>query len=319
MPKILKRLRRWRNKSGFTLVEVIVASALLGILIIGVIGFATPVMNSVREKEQNARAVLLEEAIHNYVMSSLRYATYVQTFSGAVPNDATASAGSSIYLASLKYSGSDYPDHNDEGLQDMIDTLNTMDKNVYEIRCLGVRWLDDPKTSQKKLVLTNEYVNQTNCALDFTKTKPVFESCFYDGLYPVITFENYNTQYQLLDDDGNPEDQTPADEVKLANGLKVTTDIYLTNGCYNIIDETRESTFLTFSGTSYVDLGNIKLEDPTYRLQPDIQAHNYTDARLESGISSVYTDENGQMYFYPDTYVYYIARKLMTSTTPAAP
>lgn len=317
MPKFIKRLRRWRNKSGFTLVEVIVASALLGVLLIGVMGFATPVMKSVREKEQNARAVLLEEAIHNYVMSSLRYATYVQTFSGATQVDASAGAGVAIPLTSLSYTGADYPDHHGEGLQNMMDTLATMDPNAYEIRCLGVRWLDDPKTSQKKLVLTNEYVNQTNCALDFTKTKPVFENCFYDGLYPVITFENYDTQYQLMDESGNPEDQTPADEVKLANGLRVITDIYLTDDCYNTFEEVRERTFLTFSGTSYVDLKNIKLEDPSYRLQPDIRVNTYTDAMLKSGVSNVY-NHDGQMYYYPDTYVYYIARKITTST-PAAP
>ncbi len=319
MPKFLKRLRRWRNKSGFTLIEVIVASALLGVLLIGVIGFATPVMNSVREKEQNARAVLLEEAIHNYVMSSLRYAVYVQTFSQAVPSDAQTSAGVSIPLMSKTYNGTDYPDHNGEGLQNMLDALkNNLGTEIYEIRCLGVRWLDDPKTAKKKLVLTNEYVDQTNCALDFTKTKPVFETCFYDDLYPVISFENYTTQYQLMDDSGNPEDQVDPADVKLASGLKVTTDIYLTDDCYNIYEEVRDKTLLTFSGVSYADLGNIKLDDPSYKLQPDIQMNTYTDAMLKSGTSAVYTGDNGQMYFYPDTYVYYIARKMKT-TTPVTP
>ena len=96
---MFKRIRRRllkRNNAGFTLVDVIVASALLGVLLLGVIGFTQPVLESVREKEQNARAVMLCETIESYIAQSTRYAYFVQTFSNVIPADVTSTSPTTL-------------------------------------------------------------------------------------------------------------------------------------------------------------------------------------------------------------------------------
>ncbi|MCH5205523.1 MAG: prepilin-type N-terminal cleavage/methylation domain-containing protein [Oscillospiraceae bacterium] len=321
MPKIIKRLLRWRNNSGFTLVEVIVASALLGVLLLGVIGFMQPVLQSVAVKEQNARAVMLAESIDSYVASSIKYSYYIQTFTNVTSADVkpVAAAGNKPPILGMQYNGTEYPAHNGEGLQMMLDCLNnSLATDLYEIRCIGVRWVDDGKSGKKKLILTNEYVDQTNCALDETKYKPVFEDCFYDGLYPIIKFENYSNQYQLPDASGNLVDQVDPADVDMAKGLKVTTEIYLDPECYNSEETKRSSKQLNFSGTQYVDFINIRsnlINDGTYKMMPNIEAATYS-AALAHSTSTTYLDDNGDTYYYPNTFIYYIARKIKLPTGP---
>ena len=320
MPKKIKRLLRWRNNSGFTLVEVIIACALLGILLLGIMGFMQPVLQGVATKEQNARAVMLAEAIDSYVSNSIKYSYFVQTFTGVTHADVTpvASAGNKPPILSMQYTASEYPKHAGESLQNMLDCLNnSLAPNIYEIRCIGVRWVDDGKTGEKKLVLTNEYVDQTNCALDETKYRPVFEDCFYDGLYPLIKFDNYENQYQLPDASGNLVDQVDPADLDMAKGLRITTEIYLEPTCYNSSEAVRKTKTLNFSGTQYCDFINIRsnlINDGTFKMQPNIEAHPYSDAYAASS-SLAYTGDDGDSYYYPNTFIYYIARKVTVPGT----
>lgn len=344
MFKRIKRLLRKRNNGGFTLVEVIVASALLGVLILGMFGFVQPVLRSVREKEQNARAVMLAETVESYIASSTKYAYYVQTFSGVVLDDVKPSGSSGAPIKSAKYvSNADAlidKNADDEeqakkeaetldgvfvaaegSLDGMINCMyNILNKENYEIRCIGMRWLEDPKSGERKLMLTNEVVNVTEDKklwLDLSKSKNVFETCFYDGLYPVLHFRNYTNQYKVLDSTTSlPEDKFAEDELKIAAGLEITMDIYLDASCYSTDNTTRENANQTFTGTLFSDFRNISSTntinvDGEFKIHPNTQVHSYSEALGKSGTLVYDNPEVGETY-YPDTFIFYLARKTKT-------
>lgn len=321
MIKRIKRLLRKRNNGGFTLVEVIVASALLGILVLGVLGFVQPVMRSVREKEKNARAVMLGETVESYIANSTKYAYYVQTFSGVTASDVTAAAGSNPPILTKAYDGTEYPANAGASLELMLHCLkNVLGTENYEVRCIGMRWRDDPKSGGKKLMLTNEIVDQDTLALDPDKTKDVFETCFYDGLYPVLTFGNYNNQYKVLDEGGNVVDRYAEDELQLASGLEINMDIYLDSACYSTNEAVRNSAMVNYVCTTFADYRNISSVNTInpakeYKVQPNVEVNTYAEALASSGGLVYNNDEIGPCY-YPDTFIYYIARKTKTGGSP---
>lgn len=330
MLKRMKRLLRLRNKSGFTLVEVIIACALLGILVVGILGFATPVLNGVRAREQNARAVMLSEAIDSYIANTIQYAFYVQSFSDCTFSDTDASSGDPAVL-SMKYEGKQFEKQKGKGLTDLLNCLNNdLAGDVFELRCIGVRWMTVSRFGDKKLVLTNEKVDQSTGRLDPSKTTLVFDPAFYDGLYPIVRFENYSNQYQLKDDAGHMQDMVKPEDVDIAPGIRIVTDVYVSPDCYNVRENVRNSAVMTFSGISYADFPNIRsnlLNKGVYKLQPTIIGHSTTNGsgdRVPSYNSSYSHDgnlhtytEDGNTYYYPNSFIYYIARKTKTGSDPA--
>lgn len=334
MLKRIKRRLMKRNNAGFTLVEVIVASALLGILLLGVLGFTQPVLKSVKEKEQDARAVMLCETIESYIAQSTRYAYYIQTFSGVIPDDVTSSSPTSLApIANKAYLYDGTPEnaykekYDGHSLVNMLYCLNSvLGTTDYEIRCIGMRWLTDPKTGEKKLMLTNEVVDQATCALDLTKSKLVFEPCYYDGMYPILKFDNYGNQYQVIDSTtGNVVDKYAPADVTIAPGLEITMEVYLDSACYASAQATRKTAQFAFSGTTFADYRNIGSVNTIntakeFKIDPHVQVHDYADAYLTGASGLAYiNDEVGECY-YPDTFIYFIAKKVKISTgTPTPP
>lgn len=329
MFKRMKRLLRLRNKSGFTLVEVIIACALLGILIVGVLGFATPILSNVRAKEQNARATMLSEAIDTYIANSIQYAFYVQPLTNVASGDTVSTSGNPEVM-SWKYVGTEFEKYKDKGLVDLLNCFNNdLAGEVFEIRCIGIRWLDVPGQSIKKLMITNEKVNQTTCALDPAQAQTVFDSTFYDGLYPIVKFENYSNQYQGKNEAGNLVDQVAADKVDIAPGIKITTDVYLTPECYSINSNVRASAMLSFSGATNAKFNNIGsnlLNNGVYKNQPCISLHTTPldgamvpsyDIVYAADSGNAYHDDENKEYYYSNSFIYYIARKTKTASDPA--
>ena len=314
----IKRLLRLRNKSGFTLTEVIIASALLGVLVLGVMGFATPVLSSVRSKEQNARAVLLSEAIDDYIANKIQYSFYVAAVDHAAMGDANGD------LILKPYSGSEFQKQQGMGLKSLLAKYEELggESGGYEIRCIGSRWLDVPGMSQKKLMLTNEKIASTSTGALSGEYELVFDPVFYDVLYPIIKFENYSNQYQIKNDAGEYIDQVTEEDVDIAPGLKVVTDVYISPDCYNINENIRENALLTFSGITYADLSNIRNPiingDNTLKICPTVSLNpSYSEAYNASieymnGAEKVYYTDAGSTYYYPDSYLYYIAHKVKT-------
>lgn len=339
MLKRMKRLLRLRNKSGFTMVEVIIACALLGILIVGIMGFITPVLTSVRTKEANARAFMLSEAIDKYIANSIQYAVYVQPITGAIASDTTAEGEDTPFVLGLKYPTTEYDNsalngavYSDKGLEDLLTCFNTdLAGEVFEIKCIGVRWLDVPGENIKKLMLTNEKVDQKTCALDPSAAKVVFDAAFYDGLYPIIKFENYSNQYQLKNDDGDLVNQIPDNKVDIAPALDIHTEVYLTPDCYSAVKNTRENTWINVTGSTNVkfyNIGSNLRNTGVYKNRPAICAHTTTvdgeivpsyDAALYADADNAYLDDNGKRYYYTNSFIYYIARKTKTASDPDTP
>ncbi len=345
MLKRIKRLLRKRNNGGFTLVEVIIATALLSILMLGMFGFIQPVMKSVKKKEQNARAVMLAEAVESYIFNTTKYAYYVATFSGVVRDDLKVSGGSAAPIVNAEYK-SDWTALVDPNIEDEVEaeaqakeldrvllrskgTLKQMqerrkklNESTYEIRCIGIRWLPDPESGDMKLMLTNEVVvNQDTLALDLTKSKLVFEPCFYDGLNPVVYFKNYTNQYQVLDPaTGLPVNKYSDADVLVAPGLEITMDVYLDAECYSTDESVRSNAVKAFTGTTFANYRNMvaSKDNPKgekYKVLPNAQIRTYDSARAQSSTLVYDNPEVGDTY-YPDTFIYYLARKRTTTTTP---
>lgn len=309
MKRKLKRLLRLRNKSGFTLVEVIIACALLGILVIGVMGFVTPVLNSVREKEKNARAYLLSEAINTYIAQTTQYAYYVVSITGAASGDTTGATPAAV---SASYSGTEFSKKSGKGLSTLKTTLNNMTDDAYEVRCIGIRWREDRINGTKKLMLTNETVDQTKLTLDPNKSRLVFEECFYNGLYPTIRFENYDNQYQIKEGD-TMVDRVEAKDVDIAPGLGIIVDVYTTLDCYSTDSATRNKALFNTEGSCYVGFNNIKstlMNKGDYEVIPNQELNTYDAARAKD-TSAVATVE-GKTYYSPESFIYYIVRKTKT-------
>ncbi len=323
MLKRIKRLLRKRVNAGFTLVEVVISCALLGVLMLGMFGFINPVMENIRQKEQNARAVMLCETIESYIVNSTKYAYYVNTFTNVTPSDVTASSSTTKpYITDLKYTGTEFPEHAsaEAKLADMITCMETvLNTDSYEIRCIGMRWMLDKKSGYKKMMLTNEVVNQKTGALDLSKTKLVFETCFYDELFPILEYKNYDNQYKVLDNTGAAVDKYADADIKMATGLEVTVNVHLEPDCYNVKQVNRNSSLPTFVGTTFADyrsisgLGN---SSGSYKVCPNLEVNTYDAAKAKNpaGIHSY----EGEQYYYPDTYIYFLARKTKV-TTPATP
>lgn len=339
MLKRMKRLLRLRNKSGFTMVEVIIACALLGILVVGVMGFITPVLSSVRVKEQNARALMLSEAIDKYVANAIQYAVYVQPITGATSSDTTAEGESTPYVLGLKYPTTEYDNsslngavYSDKGLEDLLNCFKTdLAGEVFEIRCIGVRWLDVPGENIKKLMLTNEKVDQDTCALDPDAAQVVFDAAFYDGLYPIIKFKNYSNQYQLKNDDGELVDQVPENKVDIAPALTISTEVYLTPECYSINPDIRDNAWINLTASTdakFYNIGSNLRNTGVYKNRPAICAHTTTvDGAIVPSYQEAYDDDSGNAYFdesskgyyYTNSFIYYITRKTKTASDPDTP
>lgn len=336
MLKRMKRLLRLRNKSGFTMVEVIIACALLGILIVGIMGFITPVLTSVRTKEQNARAFMLSEAIDKYIANAIQYAVYVQPITGAIAADTEAEGDELPTVLGLKYPTTEYDNselngatYSEKGLNDLLTCFNTdLAGEVFEIKCIGIRWLDVPGENTKKLMLTNEKVNQKTCALDTDAAQVVFDAAFYDDLYPIVEFTNYTNQYQLKNDDGELVNQVEDKYVDIAPAIKIDTKVYLTPDCYSAVKNTRENTWVNMTGSTNVkfyNIGSNLRNTGVYKNRPAICAHTTNvdgeivfsyDAALHDDPDNAYFDADGKRYYYTNSFIYYIARKTKTASDP---
>lgn len=285
----LKRLLSKRNNGGFTLVEVIISCMLLGILVLGVVTFITPIMNMMTNNKKTARATMLAESINTYIMGTIRGAEKIEVFTG-VP----------YHQAVLK--GMD-DDHSGSMLNLTIFMGAGDNASKYEVRCLAVHWVTDtssPIAGKKKLMLTNCMVDNNFSAGYANKLKivgiptKVFDDSMYSDLYPMITVETFSRQ-----------DSSGKDTHINANGYKISSKIYLDMDCYSTTSDTaRENGTLSFEGVSYVQCHNIGNASSIANVYS-------TQNGIDLGVSfsgNLYT-ENEHDYYYPSTYIYYIVRK----------
>ncbi len=237
----LIRLLKKRGKSGFTLVEVIVSCMLLGILILGVFSVVTPIISGVKTREQNANALMLAEAAEAYIDRSIKNSIFVAIFENAKPDDMKE--------------GEAIPES--QQMKEMLSFINNADNkdaagnDIYELKCIGVRWKYDAKSQQYKYMITSETVDKTKGIVDVapstSKSYSVFETCFYEKLFPIVIFDIMEAD--VLDEDGNPKKDVAGNNIKQEiPAIKTTIDVY----------RDPEMQELAFKGTGYADLTNIK-------------------------------------------------------------
>ncbi|MBD5384208.1 MAG: prepilin-type N-terminal cleavage/methylation domain-containing protein [Ruminococcaceae bacterium] len=306
MKKILRLLKR-RNNGGFTLIEVIVSCALLAILILAVMGMITPVMSVVVSNENNANALMITEAVEAHIDRNIKNAVYCAVFTNAAANNASYGSKSTDLTGLIASS---------DALKEMDDFMKAdNNKDIYDMKIMGIRWLEDTKTHQYKYMVTNitPKLNDDGSLDVYTlysapETR-VFEDCFYDNLFPEVSFEvmAYNEH-----EDG---DETKPIISTRNVALKTTINVYSNSGM----------TAHAAQGKGYADFINIR----TKSINP---AGDYKLYSIEGGndamgdpitvSTQLRTDDELKSTFgvtaHPETYIFYITRKLKF-VAPAAP
>lgn len=226
--RIYKRLFGRKPNGGFTLVEMIVSCALLGILAVGITAFVAPVMQTISDSKVNARASLLAETMEGYIRRSTVNSCYVKIFTNAKSSD-------------VELNGVVTTDTDLKAMKEFVGKAEN--KKIYDLRCIGIRW----DTVGNRYIITNETLSDAAGSVELqpSKTYKVFEDCFYKHLYPEVKFEQVTADVTTTDASGNEVTKT-----EKVGALKTTVTVYTeqehTNGVF------------TFQGVGYTDYINIR-------------------------------------------------------------
>lgn len=305
-----KRLLKMRNKSGFTLVEVIISSALLGILFMGICMFVTPVLSMINTGQKSARATMLAETIDTYIVGCLKNAARVH-----VVENVSISRMSTVGIAGLTFG---------EDADNIVSFMKEGDNSSkYEVRCLGICWVDNQGLDgnqnkdrstlggeanvKKKLMLvhctvdnnfTPGYGNFLTLQKDTATGKPiqtkVFDDMLYNELYPVVKVESFPAM-----------DASGTTLATNASGYQITTDVYTDSKCYDVISDTaREKSHISFRGVAYAQCLNMNRPacDP-------VGAFGTVQQAIDSYKGSRQYTDYGFNCYYPDTFIYYAVPK----------
>ena len=241
MKKLLRLLKRRKKNSGFTLVEMIISCALLGILVVGITVFITPVLKAAGTNEVDVRGTLLADTVNNYISRSTRIANYVKVFTNADREDA--------------YEGGDIAE--DEDIKSMMQYVKKATypdgRPIMELKCISFTWANDPQTQENKYMVMNEtFKNSISTAIN-TEPIRVFEDCFYEGLFPTFTIEQLKgtdvapTKSDSGDSSESDSESTPEEET-LVPAIKLTT----------AVSSDPEMKNADFIGVGFTEYGQIK-------------------------------------------------------------
>ncbi|MDE6032224.1 MAG: prepilin-type N-terminal cleavage/methylation domain-containing protein [Oscillospiraceae bacterium] len=278
--KKIKRLLACRRNGGFTLAEMVISCALLGILMLGMFMFISPILDTVTSTNESTRASNAAETIEYYISRSIRNAAYISVFTDTNFTDVQTKA-SDIIMA-LKNKGSEAN---------------------YELKCISIRYMKDTKSQENKYFICNETFSSGG-SLDSSATVKVFDACYFEGIYPKIIL----SQVQQEQDDGSKKDM-PAVQIN----VEVYDDPQMRrNGGSGYSG-------LVFSGTGYTILRNIELsqQDKTLSQPFNIVSSapiGKTLGTLPVSLSSGDPDDKAKEM---ETYIIYVERTL--ATTPTAP
>ena len=282
-----RRLFNKRNAGGYTLVEVIIATALLGILIVGIMGFVTPVFSILQSSDEVKKAERSVTTIEHYLAKDLRKSIFIKVFTNASADDVK-----------------DDPVKTNADFKEMLTFLGTpeMRKN-YTLRCISIKLETDNNIRNKtpdgkpaqKYILNNETYNWTTGTLDPTKTSRIFEDCFYEDIYPKYEFEHKTLQINS-DTKQVVDPASPPDPSKI---IEYTPAVVLNIKLYNNPDITNDMNLL-FTGKSVIEVNNIKNTDINGKGKYKI--FEPTDLSLDA------------TYDGTDIYIFYITRNIGTAT-----
>lgn len=289
MFKLIKRRFLKRNSGGFTLVEVIISCALLGILILGVIMFVSPILNSVNSTNKNTRASNAAETVEYYISRSIRNAAYITILT----NTDFEEASNSDVLAGLleKY-----------GLENV--------SGQYSLKCISIRYAMDSKSKTRKYFICNETFDTHGVLQANSGPAPdtmVFDPCYFDGIYPEVVFSPVKVTKKVKQPDG-----TEKDEDVLTAALEMTVRVY--------DSEDMNGDDMIFEGVGYTTLRNIDAayQDANSSLGFNMLDKDNLDSDSEKKLGTLpvkmreIADDDHR-----ETYIFYVERKL--SATPTTP
>lgn len=270
-----KIMRLFRRKSGFTLVEMVVAVALLAILLGGMMLFISPIVRSFNDNHTDLTAENGAVCVQEYITKSIRNANQVAIFANTNYSDLSSNATYTAKIAKMNKFCTDV----NAGAKD--------DKNkIYLLKCISLKY----DSTDGRYYLYNETVKD-NGELDTTagKTQKVFSDCLFNDLY--MTFElkkAKNGDYLVIT--GAPEYRDDT--------LDVTICAYR--------DEDRKS--LAFQGNGLSELRQIKVMLNAGGSKDDYNLSVYPDPAVLKSFADM--DEGSR-----DIFIYYVVRQMNTSTT----
>lgn len=278
--KRIKRLLLCRRNGGFTLAEMIISCALLGILMLGMFMFISPILDTVSTTNESTRASNAAESIEYYISRSIRNAAYISVLTDTNFTDVQTKA--SDIIMTLKNKGSEAN---------------------YNLKCISIRYMKDDRSQNNKYFICNESFSSGG-TLDSAATVKVFDACYFDGIYPRIIL----SQVQQEQDDGSKKDM-PAVQIN----VEVFDDPQMRRDGGNGYNG------LVFSGTGYTILRNIEISQQDKTLgQPFNIVSSATIGKelgtLPVSLSSGDPDDKSKEM---ETYIFYVERTL--ATTPTAP
>lgn len=276
MMKRLNRLFPLRAKSGFTLAELIITSALLGILIIGIMAFMAPALRSLNSAKSDAGALNTATTIEHYLSRALRNSTYVAIFSDAAFSDFTGAVTNTT-------------------IRDTLDELygKINGSTSYTLNCISIRYGYDEKTQTHKYMLCTEKIGSGGYKLDSTANASnealgedylVFEKCFYDGLYVDV---------------GLVQPVAADNPATLRHALKIDVNVYS--------DDKMTKDTLMVQGSGFTEMNNIKTAKTDTSLGLDytfyMDTSSMTDADPDNNCGAPFSIGTGK-----DTFIFYVDR-----------
>lgn len=305
----LKRLFNKRNAGGYTLVEVIIATALLGILIVGVLGFVTPVFSIMQSSDEVKKAERAAATMEHYIAKNLRKSLYIKVYTNAAIDDLN---GPTAWIQ-----------QDDADFEKMVNFFDSNErKEDYTLRCLSIKYETDSNirnsstgaTAQKYMLYTYSYDWATG---EFVDPVNVFEECFYEDIYPKFSFESRSV---WVNPDTNAEVEAPttaeAPESDDAAGssesgesgesaeapvtpVQLTPAVVMDVNIYNSQDIDNNMNLL-FSGRSFIEVNNVKNAEINQSSAYDYKIFPPYDLSIDASY-------NGR-----DIYIIYVTRNVGT-------
>lgn len=306
-------LRRVKSRKGFTLTELIVVVAIVGLLMICVTAFAGPIKAMVRATTADTDAITINEIAGDYIERRLAYADCIQIYLGAnaVPGNTTLKNG---YDNIQGYRGAN--DSTGMLVFKMIEDTSDPKANTYRI-------FDVPITDSSKTTYTNSF--ETGGALP---KNPVFSDDYYGKYQHLIlldpesyrggTDKQFNTAvneikgkaYLNFDIYSYYFDESTTNKLD----IKSTTDSTLEKYYKNIINSTTDPD----NGISSIAIDKTAYEHVSFELQ-NIEISTITGTDTDGSAITIGVPKKVNSFFVgdgDDIVIYYNVKKYSPTVYP---
>lgn len=267
MNKIIHLFRKRRN-GGFTLVEMIVACAVLSVLMVGMIITISPIVQSYNDTSTNLVAENVATCVQNYITMSTRNATSVLIFGNTNEESIKNNANDKI-----------------NALKTFCKTKTGSGRDAYVLKCISLKY----DSTDGRYYLYTETIDPTQTGdsanpFDNKGTRrSVFSKCFYDDVYYSMSFGKAS----------NMDPATKGTQPTLPATLETTVMTFSDSSCNN----------RTFSGiglTEYREILRDKERNKT-KAKYKFEIYNGTaPSNVDSVTTSGATDDSSR-----DVFIFY--------------